>query len=472
MKNKNMQIEEISIDKIKSNPFQMREEIGKEPLQILINSIRDRGLFNPISLLKEGNEYIIVSGHRRLAAFKKLKKKTIPAIVKPRRKNGTELKIDLCHENLVREDLTPIEKALSIKLLISQIDSTKDDVDKMMSLIGVLKNYNRRGYIPEHRREQTQDFEDDDIFKLERILRSIGVSSNNAMTYLSLLALPQEIKKALCFNKKGKEFTEKISVKKAEHLARIKDQEYQMFVFKKALGKRATGKYVQAMADMYVKKVNAGEWKGFQKKANMCVFNKFKNELQKLEELSESSRKLSGNLASFRVDTLIKLEATIEKTLFISSMIDLKRELDTLRNRVNEKLRDKGYSEVKNNIDTFEVALSPMTNRDMLRFTFPANVRKELNLPMDKPTAIELKVVGIKTNKVNELKKIITTRSNKMKDRRCINCKKPISPQNKRGKCYGCIEKEREKFAKAKAKEIEIDKKDLVRESNFQEFGI
>jgi len=53
--------------------------------------------------------------------------------------------IDLVHENLVREDLTPIEKGLSIKLLLSQIKGTKNDVDRMCYIIQCLKNYENRG---------------------------------------------------------------------------------------------------------------------------------------------------------------------------------------------------------------------------------------------------------------------------------------------------------------------------------------
>jgi hypothetical protein len=395
MRAKQLEIEEVPVDLIEDNPYQMRESYEKEPLSALIKSIRERGLFNPINVLKKDNRYIVISGHRRLRAYRKLKHKTIPAIIKERA--GNSLVIDLCHENLIREDLTPVEKALAIKLLISQIEHTKNDTDKMMTLIGILKNLKKRGYIPEHRKEQTKDFTDDDVYNLDKLLKSINVSENNAITYLSILNLPKDIKNALCFNKKGKEFTEKISVKKAEQLARIKDEGFQKYAFRRACYPKTTARHIQSLADMYVKKVLSGEWEGFEKKkADANLRDNFKDDLETLNKLIESSDKLSANLQSFRVSSLLKLEGTIEKTLFISSMLGLKKELDTLRNRVVEKLKEKGYSKVDEDIDSFKVILSPMNEKNMLRFTFPAEIRKAANISLDKRTAIELKLIGVK----------------------------------------------------------------------------
>ena len=398
-----MEIKEISINEIKSNPYQTRIAIEKEPLKVLIKSIRERGLFNPISLLKDDTGYIVISGHRRLEAFRKLKKKTIPAIVKPRKKNSDDLMVDLCHENLIREDLTPIEKALSLKLLISQIKSTKDDPEIMISLINSLKNYKRRGD-PKFKRESGSGrFEDNDIFKLQKILESLGTSENNASTYLSLLALHNEIKNVLCYNKKGKEYTEKISVKKAEQLARIKDRAYQNFVFQKALFKTTTARHIQALADVYTKKVTNGEWKGFEDNKSAKILNRYKDDIEKLHEIVNSSDKLSQKLASFKVDTLLKLEATLEKELFVSSLVALRRELDTLKGRIDEKLKDRGFEPVKRNVDIIEININPMKDKDTLRFTFPSKVAKDLNLSNNEQASVELKVIGVKRRKYDKI---------------------------------------------------------------------
>ncbi|GAG16393.1 unnamed protein product, partial [marine sediment metagenome] len=68
-----MKVEEIDVKKITGNPYQTRLFMEVEPLKILAKSIRERGLFNPITLLKKSDkEYIIVHGHRRLEAFKRL----------------------------------------------------------------------------------------------------------------------------------------------------------------------------------------------------------------------------------------------------------------------------------------------------------------------------------------------------------------------------------------------------------------
>lgn len=400
MKKQTMKVEEIPLELIEDNPYQTRESYEKEPLSALIKSIRERGLYNPINVLKKDDKYVVISGHRRLRAYRKLNMKKIPAFVKEG-KQKDNLATDLVHENLIREDLNPIEKALAIKLLLSKIESTKNDTEKMMSLIGVLKNYKRRGYVPEHRRDATKDFSDDDVFNLDKILKSINVSENNAVTYLSILALPKEMKAVLCFNKKGKDFAEKISVKKAEQLARIKDEEFQKYAFERALFPRTTARHIQALADMYMKKVLAGEWKGFQKEPPKNLRANFKDDLDKVTELNESCNKLSAKLQSFRVDTLLKLEGSVEKMVFISTMLDLKKEIDCLRNRINEKLKEKGYEKVDENLDTFEVMISPQPKRDMSRFTFPAGIKKALNLPSDEKSFIELKVVGVKRKEEN-----------------------------------------------------------------------
>jgi len=125
-------IEDVSISKIESNPYQTRERIEKEGLLILAKSIREIGLFNPITLLKKNGGYVVINGHRRLSAFKKLRRKTIPAFVKNRYRDR-ELIIDLIHENLIREDLNPIEKANSIRLLLSTIKETKGDTEIIIS---------------------------------------------------------------------------------------------------------------------------------------------------------------------------------------------------------------------------------------------------------------------------------------------------------------------------------------------------
>lgn len=387
-KEKQMKIQEVEVKKIKDNPYQMRESIDKEPLKILINSIRDRGLFNPITVLKQGEEFIIVNGHRRFEAFKKMRRKTIPAIVKDRNLNN-ELMIDLVHENLVREDLNPAEKAISIKLLISQIKTTHDDLDRMLALIGKLKNYQRRGYFPESGKDVTKGFDENDIFKLDKILKSLAISENNATSYLSILKLPKYIQRCLIFSKRGMDRRGKILLKQAEQLVRIKDSKYQDYLFKKCLD-GITAKSLQALADQYLKKIERGEWKGYESARNKT---RFKDDIERLELVGEETRKLSQKISSFRVDTLIKLDETLEKEEFNAHMVDLKREIDLLSTRINQKLEAKGFKQVSEKIDQFEVKVNYSSTKNFYRMGFPIKIARQLNLSETKTEFLKIKII-------------------------------------------------------------------------------
>jgi ParB family chromosome partitioning protein len=76
-----MEINEIEVDKIKTNPNQPRKEFNKESLKELSSSIESRGLINPISVKRVGDGYELICGERRLKAFKLAGIKKINAII-------------------------------------------------------------------------------------------------------------------------------------------------------------------------------------------------------------------------------------------------------------------------------------------------------------------------------------------------------------------------------------------------------
>lgn len=383
-----MEIKEIPISKIKENPYQTRESIEEDPLKVLIKSIRERGLMSPISVMKEGDEFIIICGHRRLKAFKRLKKKTIPAIVKSRNKNN-ELKVDLVHENLIREDLNPVEKALSIRLLISEIKTTRDDIGRMCSLIGKLKNYKRRGTNPKSKTDSTKGFDENDIFRLDKILKSLGMSENNTIAYLTVLKIPKHMRRHLVFNKRNLDKTGKILMKHVEQLARIQDLEFQEHLFKRCL-EGCTVKILQARVNQYVDKREKGEWKGFKKTK---YTSSLRTDSDRLELITEDAKAMSKKLRSFRVDTLLRLEETMEADDFKSTMTDLNKEIDLLYNRINEKLEDKGFEPVSPSVEEFEVKVAFTKARKYYRMGFPMKAAKKLNLSKDKTEYLKIKIV-------------------------------------------------------------------------------
>jgi len=122
-------IVEIDIDSIAVNPFQPRSYFNEEALQELSNSIKELGVIQPITVRKlEGNSFQIVSGERRFRASKLAGKTTIPAYI--RLANDQEMLEMAIVENIQRENLDPIEIALSYQRLIDDIKLTQEQMAK------------------------------------------------------------------------------------------------------------------------------------------------------------------------------------------------------------------------------------------------------------------------------------------------------------------------------------------------------
>jgi ParB family chromosome partitioning protein len=74
-------LSEIRVDKIKPNPFQPRKEFDEESIKELASSIEKYGLLQPIVVIRDDEDYILVAGERRLRAVKSLGQNEIKAIV-------------------------------------------------------------------------------------------------------------------------------------------------------------------------------------------------------------------------------------------------------------------------------------------------------------------------------------------------------------------------------------------------------
>jgi ParB family chromosome partitioning protein len=123
-------VNEIDIEKIIPNPYQPRKEFSEESIEELANSIKKHGLLQPIVVIKDKSEdrYILVAGERRLRASKKLGKEKIKAIVTDY--TLEDLREYALIENIQREDLNPIEVALSLYELIKKHGYTHEELAK------------------------------------------------------------------------------------------------------------------------------------------------------------------------------------------------------------------------------------------------------------------------------------------------------------------------------------------------------
>jgi len=128
--NKNI-VQELEIDKIVPNPYQPRKTFNQEALNELANSIKQQGLLQPILVIKDENEYILIAGERRLRAHKLLGKKTIKSLIIDF--DLTKLREFAIVENLQREDLNVVELAHSLYELMQEYSYTHEEIAKLLS---------------------------------------------------------------------------------------------------------------------------------------------------------------------------------------------------------------------------------------------------------------------------------------------------------------------------------------------------
>ena len=136
-------IVEIDINSIEVNPFQPRTNFSEESLRELASSIRELGIIQPITVRKlEFNKYQLVSGERRFRASKLVGLQTIPAYI--RIANDQETLEMALVENIQRQDLDPIEIALSYQRLIDEINLTQEQMsDRVGKKRSTIANYLR-----------------------------------------------------------------------------------------------------------------------------------------------------------------------------------------------------------------------------------------------------------------------------------------------------------------------------------------
>ena len=127
-KSSSLNLNEIEIDLIDLNPYQPRTNFNQKDINELTSSIKELGLIQPITIKTKDNRYELISGERRLRAFKILKIKSIPAYV---RKADDQASLEMALvENIQRKDLDPIEIAISYNRLIDELSISHEEMSK------------------------------------------------------------------------------------------------------------------------------------------------------------------------------------------------------------------------------------------------------------------------------------------------------------------------------------------------------
>jgi ParB family transcriptional regulator, chromosome partitioning protein len=117
-------VQHLPLDQIRPNLDQPRKQFDEAALAGLADSIRERGVLQPIIVRPvEGDGFEIVAGERRWRAAQQAGLATIPALFDASLDGAHSLELALI-ENVVREDLTPIEEARTIAVLLDDLQLT------------------------------------------------------------------------------------------------------------------------------------------------------------------------------------------------------------------------------------------------------------------------------------------------------------------------------------------------------------
>lgn len=117
----------LPIERIQPNPNQPRRFIDPQGLEELADSIRKRGILQPIIVKREGDGFMIMAGERRYRAACKAELTVIPALIRDDDPNEIAL-----IENLQREDLTALEEAEGLGAMVARYGHTHQHLAQLL----------------------------------------------------------------------------------------------------------------------------------------------------------------------------------------------------------------------------------------------------------------------------------------------------------------------------------------------------
>jgi ParB family transcriptional regulator, chromosome partitioning protein len=191
-------IQTLSIDSIKASTFQPRKTFSDEKLKELAESIKTKGMIQPILVRQTQEGYELIAGERRFRAARLLNYKEVPVIVK-QVKDEDLLELSLV-ENIQREELTRIEEAKAYERLASEFGLTHEKISERVSKDRTtITNLLRLLELPE---------------KIQRFLDENTITMGHAKSLLSLGDEKSQLKLCQRIIKRG------LSVRQSEILAK------------------------------------------------------------------------------------------------------------------------------------------------------------------------------------------------------------------------------------------------------------
>ncbi|MCX6306943.1 MAG: ParB/RepB/Spo0J family partition protein [Bacteroidetes bacterium] len=190
-------IAQIRIEQIEPNPFQPRTHFDENELRELAASIREHGIIQPITIRRIGhNKYQLISGERRLKASDIAGLTQVPAYV--RLANDEQMLEMALVENIQREDLNPLEIAISFQRLLEECRIKQEDLSQ-----------------------------------------KVGKDRSTIANYIRLLKLPTEIQVAVRDNL--------ITMGHARAIINVPEEQSQLLILKKILERKSSVREVEEM---------------------------------------------------------------------------------------------------------------------------------------------------------------------------------------------------------------------------------
>lgn len=220
----------VEIEKVQPNPFQPRTDFDQTALEELANSIREKGVIQPITVRRIEGGYQIIAGERRLRAAQMVRLKHIPAYVLNVATDEEMLELALI-ENIQREYLNPMEIAVAYQRLIDECHLTQEEIAKR-----------------------------------------VGKDRTTVTNFLRLLKLPQKIQEGLRKNK--------ISMGHARALINVPNERTQLRLYEKILDEGLSVRKVEDIVRNLGKSKNKGGTHGNVGSASSAEFENLESQLR------------------------------------------------------------------------------------------------------------------------------------------------------------------------------------------------
>ncbi len=175
-------LKEIRLALIEPPEWQPRKKFDQNKLDELKESIKLHGLLQPMIVEPiEGGKYRIIAGERRFRALTELKTEFVQVRILDKLSEEKRIQIQIT-ENLMREDITPLERSKAVYKLLQQTLNLNLD-----ELINTLMLYHR----------EMKRLNEHTVRTVRTVLESIGKNETTISRWLNLLKLPQEIQDKL-----------------------------------------------------------------------------------------------------------------------------------------------------------------------------------------------------------------------------------------------------------------------------------